>query len=452
MSYMLRPKRVALLALGCWMSGTHAIDAQQARLVVRGVVFDSLRGRPLKNASVSIAGGQFMSNTDDRGRFQFDSVPPGPQVVTAHHALLDSIGLPGLSARAVLADGDAEVNLGVPSFSSLWRAACGARRAPNDSSIVYGTIRDAETSRAIAGATIEISWPDYRLTEQKRIVERRWHLETESNRQGGYALCGVPADVSLRLRATTESSGSTSIDLPTGGTRVQRRDFLLSPVDPRNRGRVRGTITDHLDAPVADAVVSVDSATQTRSDSAGRFELPGVAAGTRQLKVLSIGADPSNIVVDVLPGEATNVDVHIRPVYMLNGMTSTSARGARVSAAEFDIRRKSGFGYMQDSTTIGKYDQFVNVLRGIPGLNIQQRPTQLGITVANGKGGQCPPDVFIDGARATFNHLLDLFPSEVGGLEVYTHAAHIPARFVPVGIQPQCGAIFVWTKYGFRNR
>jgi hypothetical protein len=58
----------------------------------------------------------------------------------------------------------------------------------------------------------------------------------------------------------------------------------------------------------------------------------------------------------------------------------------------------------------------------------------------------------IDGARATLIHLLDLRSSEIGGGEVYTHAAHIPSRFVPTGIQPQCGMILVWTKYGFRNR
>jgi hypothetical protein len=144
--------------------------------------------------------------------------------------------------------------------------------------------------------------------------------------------------------------------------------------------------------------------------------------------------------------------VQLRPVYTLNTVTTTGTRGARVFASEFEVRRKSGFGYMQDSTTIARYPQFVNALRSFPSLNVQQRPTTLMITVPNGKGGDCQPDVLIDGARGTFNHLLDLMPNEIGGVEVYTHAAHIPSRFVPAGIQPQCGMILVWTKYGFRNR
>ena len=51
-----------------------------------------------------------------------------------------------------------------------------------------------------------------------------------------------------------------------------------------------------------------------------------------------------------------------------------------------------------------------------------------------------------------FGHLLDLFPREVAGIEVYPTAAHVPMKYARVGIQPECGMILVWTKYGFRNR
>jgi hypothetical protein len=99
-----------------------------------------------------------------------------------------------------------------------------------------------------------------------------------------------------------------------------------------------------------------------------------------------------------------------------------------------------------------KYDQFVSVLRDVPSLNVQYRGAALTLSFPDGKGRSCPPDVLIDGAVAGFGNLLDLFPKEVGGLEVYPRAAHIPAKFVPPGIQPQCGMILVWTKYGLRNR
>ena len=444
-------KRHLTLSVVCSLIALHPLVAQRGLARIRGVVFDSLRGKPLGNASVSIAGGRYTRNTDPSGRFEFDSVPPGTFIITARHALLDSIGLPGLSAKAVVTEDGGDITLGVPSFASMWRVACGDRRPPRDSGIVYGTIRDAESSRPIANASVEVSWSDFVLQQQK-IRERRWQIDTKSNSAGGYAICGVPIDIATRLHTRGESAESGVLDLPVGSTRVQRRDLLIAANDTSARGRIRGTVIDHLGATVGDAVIRVDSSSEGRTDSSGTFDLTRVPAGTREVKVLAIGAEPMTIVTDILPRETTTLAVQRRPVYTLNAVTTTGTRGARVFATEFDVRRKSGFGYMQDSTTIARYDQFVNVLRSIPGLNIQQRPTTLTITVPNGKGGGCQPDVLIDGARASFNHLLDLMPSEIGGLEVYTHAAHIPSRFVPTGIQPQCGMILVWTKYGFRNR
>jgi hypothetical protein len=448
-------KRHLTLSVVCTLIGLHPVAAQRGMARVRGVVFDSLRGKPLGNASVSIAGGEghFTISTDPSGRFQFDSVPPGTHIITARHALLDSIGLGGLSAKTVVTEDGTDVNLSVPSFASMWRVACGDRRPPRDSGIVYGTIRDAESSRPIANAAVDVTWSDFVLQQQK-IRERRWHIETKSNSAGGYAVCGVPTDIATQLHTHTETGGAESgvLDLPVGATRVQRRDLLIADNDTSARGRIRGTVIDHLGAVVTDAVIRVDSSSEGRTDSTGAFELTRVPAGTREVKVLAIGAEPMILVTDILPRETTTLSVQLRPVYTLNTVTTTGTRGARVFAAEFEVRRKSGFGYMQDSTSIARYPQFVNALRSFPSLNVQQRPTTLMITVPNGKGGDCQPDVLIDGARATFNHLIDLMSNEIGGVEVYTHAAHIPARFVPAGLQPQCGMILVWTKYGFRNR
>ncbi len=444
-------KRHLTLSVICSLLALHPATAQRGVVRVRGVVFDSLRGKPLDNASVSIADGHMTKSTDPSGRFEFDSVPPGTHIITARHALLDSIGLPGLTTKALVTEDGSEVNLSVPSFASMWRVACGERRAPRDSGIVYGTIRDAESSRPIANASVDVSWSDFMLQNQK-VVERRWQVDTKSNNQGGYAICGVPTDLADQIRVHAESGESGALELPVGGTRVQRRDLLIAPNDSSTRGRVRGTIIDHLGAIVEGAVIRVDSSSETRSDSAGAFELSRVPAGTREVKILAIGAEPMTIITDILPHETTNLSVQLKPVYTLHTVTTTGNRGVRVFASEFEVRRKSGFGYMQDSTTIVKYNQFVNVLRAIPSLNIQQKPSSLTITVPDGKGGACQPDVLIDGARAAFNHLLDLMPNEIGAVEVYTHPAHIPARFAPVGIQPQCGMILVWTKYGFKNR
>lgn len=433
----------------------HPASAQRPVVAVRGTVFDSLRGQPLRHARVTMAGGAVI-NTDERGRFRFDSVVPGVYTFTVHHAVLDSIGFSGLTAHTSITDTTGEVRLAVPSFATLWHFACGGRRVPSDSGIVYGTVRDATGGATVADASIVLTWSDFLLDRRtRRVVERRYQIETRSNSNGGFAVCGVPTELGLRVRAATDSSASGIISLPPVGVRVQRRDLAIGlvSVDSASTGAIAGFVTDGDDQPVVDARVSTDAVAEARTDSAGRFTLRGVPAGTRQLDILAIGSEPNTRVLDVTGGETTTVAVRLRKVVALSGMRTTAVGGGvRTFATEFTERRRGGFGHSMDSTEIVRYDQFVNVLRAIPGLNVQLRGTNLNISVPDGKGGTCAPDVRIDGALGMFGHLLDLYPREVAGIEVYTTAAHAPAQYTHVGIQAQCGIILVWTKYGFRNR
>jgi protocatechuate 3,4-dioxygenase beta subunit len=426
---------------------------QRPAVPVRGTVFDSLRGRPLANAFVTVGGVSGASATDAKGRFRFDSVPPGVYTVTAQHPVLDSIGLSGLAARATVEAGGREVQLAVPSFETLWRSSC-AGRVPRDSGIVFGNVRHAKGGAPVANAGIELSWADLVLDRRRSVVQRQWRIETRTNAQGGYAVCGVPSRVGLVVRAANDSSASGQIDIPPNGIRVQRRDLMIGSATPGpfERGAIVGVVVDPQGQPVSGARVLSEGLAEVRTNADGRFRVNDVPAGTRQIEVLAIGVAPALAAADVTPGDSAIIDVHLQRVLTLDAVRTMAARGNRVFAAEFDARRRSGFGYSRDSSDIIRYPQFPNVLRDVPGLTVRQGASSLTITVSDGKGGSCEPEVLIDGAPAAFGHLVDLLPNEVGGLEVYARASRIPARFVPPGIQPQCGMILVWTKYGFRNR
>lgn len=433
--------------------GSGALLAQRvSSVVVRGVVFDSLHGKPLANAFVTIAGRTGSSATDSRGRFRFDSLSPGVYTLTAQHPVLDSIGLSGLTAKATAEDGGRDVQLAVPSFETLWRVSCRGR-VPQDSGIVFGSIRRATDGAPVAGADIVLSWTDLALGKAHNVIQKHWRVETQTNEQGGYAVCGVPARLGVVVFARTDSSASGRIDVAPIGVRVQRRDLTIGPISGQSkRGTITGLVTDPRGQTVAGARVSVDDLPEVRTDDEGHFRLTGVRTGTRQVEVLAIGVAPAVAAADVTPGDSAVIDVRLQKVVTLDAMRTMSARGNRVFAAEFDARRRSGFGYTKDSVEIARYTRFQNVFRDVPGLNVHEASSTLTITVPDGKGGVCEPEVLIDGAQAAFGHLVDLLPEEVGGVEVYTRAAHIPSRFVPTGIQPQCGMILVWTKYGFRNR
>jgi hypothetical protein len=88
----------------------------------------------------------------------------------------------------------------------------------------------------------------------------------------------------------------------------------------------------------------------------------------------------------------------------------------------------------------------------IPSTSVREMGTSLEILMPSERGGRCKPEVWIDGTSAEFGHLIDLQPNEVAAFEIYPRILTVPSRYTLPGHLPDCGAILVWTKYGFRNR
>lgn len=426
---------------------------QPRPIALRGVIFDSLRGQPLRDASVSLAGRSQVITTDAKGRFRFDSVDPGVHRIVALHPVLDSIGISGLATRTSVAEGSGEVRLATPSFSTIWRLSCRGD-VPKDSGIVYGTVRDVHGT-PVANAAIDLSWSDLGVDERHRLRQRHWHIETQANAEGAYAACGAPPDLGLELRATYSGRETGLIGLPPLTTRIQRHDLLVGAGPGESNvalGTVSGVVTDGAGMPLGDARVLIDSLPEVRTHDDGSFTVQNVPTGTRRVQVLAVGATPVDLAVDAFPGQIANVAVTARSATMLAPVETRAERNLRVLRAEFNERRRLGLGYLRDSTEIIKYDQFLNVLRDVPSVVVQYRAPTLQITMPDPSGGRCTPRVMIDGSEAMFGHLIDLESKEVAAIEVYARVSQIPQRYALIGIQPQCGMILVWTKYGMRNR
>jgi hypothetical protein len=203
---------------------------------VHGVAYDSLRRVPLAGALVSLAGSARTTTSDASGRFRFDSVSPGTYTATLMHEALDSLGLSGVTARVVVTGARDSVQLGVPSFSTLWRAACGSSLAPTDSGFVFGTVRTAANETPIDGARVAMSYVTLRYDAVAGMVQKRVRGEVRTDAEGTYALCGVPLDVPLRLMISKDSLAAGSIEYMPREQRVRRKDFsvtLLPMAAPR---------------------------------------------------------------------------------------------------------------------------------------------------------------------------------------------------------------------------
>lgn len=218
---------VVAIAMGV---GQSVVANTGEKRALRGLAFDSLHNRPLRGAVISVEGTLHTTMSDENGAFQLDGLASGAHMFTVLHASLDSIGLSAITSKFVIKAGES-IQLGVPSFTSLWRNACGRVPIPADSGFIYGTLRTADNGAPIEGATISVDFLDNGITPVDGSRPRRGADEVRTKANGSYVVCGTPLDLPVRLRARVDSTETDAIDLPARGGRVQRRDLVLNRKD-----------------------------------------------------------------------------------------------------------------------------------------------------------------------------------------------------------------------------
>ncbi len=449
----------ALLAGALGAAGTVHAQGAATRVTVTGLAFDSLHGVPLAGAFITIAERSRATTSDAKGKFTFDTLPPGTYTVAMQHAVFDNLGLSGSTTRAVVTDGKALVTVAVPSFATLWRAVCGAIPVPpNDSGLVYGSIRDAKQQAAMPQASVEVSWLDLvnlGTKEARNIAQRRWKNESQADAQGEYAVCGVPVKTPLQIRANYLRNATGLIDLPPSDERVRRRDLMIagtSPADSALRGTVSGVTTDPDGRGIAGVRVIVDDTTEVRTDAEGRFTLRAVRAGTRQIDFAAIGMTPISQAVDVPARDTVHATATLRTVTNLEAVNITASTTRRRSAMLFDERRKQGLGYYADSSTIGQRATLSAVFQNFAGVTVQAisaNGRRFNIYLPSTGTGPCLAELKVDGIQQYDHDILSLMhPTEIAAVEVYSRRTNVPADLAAT-VGP-CGMVAVWTKQMFR--
>lgn len=427
------------------------VAAQDARVTLRGIAFDSLNRAPLANAFITL-GDARSTSTDDRGRFAFDSVHLGIHSLALQHAMLDSIGLPGVSIRINVTDGMGRVVIAIPTFTTLWRASCGDRAPPADSAFVYGHIRSAIDGRPLVDAAVGLTWIDVSVDPQREISQKLWRSDIRSDARGEYSVCGVPIDVGLRIGATTDSAASGIIDLEPSRLRVRRRDLLVGPadsIDVTQRGTIGGIVTDASGAPFDGARVVLDDVPEARTGPDGRFIVRNVAVGTRQLELFSIGVRPVVLAVDLRPGETADVRATLERMTTLDVVRVTGSPFQQRFFQEFEERRRSGFGSFVDSTVLGRRLTMTSALAGLRGGEVRTgRGGEISVLLPTTKIAPCTAGVWIDGWKADGQLLASLDPRELAAIELFPRASLVPLRFQ--SSLTGCGVIAVWTKNWIR--
>jgi hypothetical protein len=419
-------------------------SAAHAQTLVRvtGVTFDSLSGRPLPAAFVSL--GSKSTTTDAIGRFQFDSITPGSYRLTMQHDILDSLGLSGIAMNVTVTEGMQPVRIATPSIMTMWRRVCRGE-APPDSGFMFGTVLDAATRAPVRGAPVSATWVELR-GDGRAVSGKQLKLESATTDDGSFVLCGVPLGTGVRLTSSRDSVMATSLDLILSrAAPVRRQDLSLG--DARARGVVRGAVSS-AGKPVPNARIYAGS-DSARTNASGQFIMPSVQAGTQQIEVQGIGFSPVTQIVNVPSGDTARVSFEIEKIVMLDSVTVRGSVIRQRLATQFDERKRRGIGYYKDSTQLAKYLAFEGIFNTMASVTMQRPGGRPVISV----GRRCPnAPIFVDRMRTDADHLAALRPSDLAGLEVY-RPGEMPSDLTTLlGLNPSSPpcAVVAWTKMGWR--
>ena len=435
---------------------------------VGGVIFDSLSGRPLRGATVFISGSNKLGLSNDLGQFTIDSVMAGRQSVSFSTPLLDSLGLSGMINRVqVVAGAMSTMHLATPSFGTLWRSLCPRTLVSRvDSGIVFGSVRNAATEAPLRGARAVFSWTAMEANG-KALAMNRPVLVARTDSLGNFAACGLPTDISFTMEADAGTLISGGVDFTLFESRLAHRDILVSaeltpivatPARPNSRmsapvlaapktlrgtSTLTGTVRDSRGVPQANTLVTVPSAdTSGRTDAEGRYQIERLPAGTQSIRVRKLGFGPTEMQVDLRPGQTSQIDVELPAATVLARVDVKAARSGGVARQEFDERKKIGGGHFLTERELESRPDMTSVLSALPAVKVRRNNMTTSVTVDRG-ATSCVPAVFLDGRPSSVDEMTFVQPADLFGVEVYTHAADIPARFIGIN---QCGVIAIWTK------
>ena len=362
--------------------------------VIRGVVFDSLRMRPLAGANVQIAsttGAPWTKSydTDSKGTFELTGIPNGTYLIGFFHPELDSLGLlPPTFRLDVRAGPPIHMRLTIPSARTIARSLCGRTGKSDSTGLFLGYVRGADNAMPRPDGKLVIRWAEI-VIRKNSIVRTVPTMEASSGPNGLAAVCGLPLATSIRIQGMSadDSSGAFEITLPSSG--FYHRDIFVAPLTRtsvstsdsaspvallRGVGRVRGHVTGATGRPISGARVTVwGTGMETVTSSDGEFTLGNLPGGTHTLEARALGFAPALQPVDIVSGTPGAAEVELTNLgIMLDTIKVTAQRVYTRPLQDFERRKRMGFGRFFDETEIERRRPIflTDLLRTLPGVRV----------------------------------------------------------------------------------
>lgn len=485
LSTLIIARRLIVVAAMAFAAAPRSATAQQPTkptAVVTGVVYDSIARRAIAGATVEFVNGDdpaarpFTAVSDASGRYTVNGLTFGSYLAGFFHAALDSLGLEAAPRRVDVSVSSQRVDLGTPSARTLLATICPAGAGSDSTGLLIGHVRSTDEQTPVAGASVLIEWSEM-VIDAQGVRERNQQVTGRSAEPGWFAICGLPSDAVLQGRAfnAADSSGHIELEVPSNGLRYM--SFLvggaslvtLPPEDTsaartaptaraetawRGRARLTGTVVDHTGRPVVNAHALIwGTRLDATTNQQGAFSLDGLPGGTHTLEVRVIGYMPVTSTVQLAESRPATTSVVLAKAAEI--LPTVTVRGEMVfsrNLADFDRRRRAGFGSYQTSAEIGRRGPNVRLsqlLMEFMGVRVDQRAGQSIVTMQRGATtgigrAACTPSLFVDGINDKLRDFDAYYSDAIAGIEVYARESTRPFEFIDP--ENACGVVAIWTR------
>ena len=481
------------LILVASMAAAQQPAAQQGRVSLTGIVFDSVANRPLVGATVQITGaaGPVVGRaatavTDTSGRFSVRDLPAGRYVAGFFHDALDTLGLVGEPTAIDVGETEQVLNLSTPSARTIIGTICGATSVTDSLGLLIGHVYATGSSTPLSGATVTVEWGET-VIEKGSVRQRNMAADATTQGPGWFAMCDVPGDVELTVSASSgaDSSGFVNFEVPRTGIRhltfhvggarrvpsaaidtITAVDTSVKVLAPemvwRGGARLTGIVRDERGGGVEGARVFIRGTNlSNNSTDRGYYVLDSLPGGTHTLEVRALGYLPATHIVQLAEGQPAQAEVFIgdRLVTLETVKVQATLVFSR-NLAKFQTNRERNLGGLfVGPREIERYRgmRFSNLVQAVPGVRLNYRDgfsilMDFKGTDDGGSLGLCVPTFYIDGQRSqyTAGEIEGLYRAdELAGVEVYVRESQRPVEFQD--INSRCGAIAIWTRPELRR-
>lgn len=437
-----------------------------------GIVFDSVRIRPLAGARIRVDTSQLVAVTDEEGRFRLDSIPAGRHVLRVEHPRLDTLGVVLRSEPIDFQAGTTTAHeFGTPSQEALIRMVCAPAWLARGPAALMGRVREADTGKPAVGAKVSLVWYELDVGSAVRRVPRV--REATVGPDGTYRLCGLPAELDGKVQVLrgTLTSGEVptafgqdllflrSMTIAAPGALVAVRPdsadstgTVAAGASPTLMGtaRLSGRVLNKVGAPLLGARVQVEGTTRaTSTRTGGEFQLDSLPPGTQSVAVRLLGYAPIEVAVDLSSRVPKSVTITMEDfVPVLETVRVTAQRERALDDVGFNRRKRSGLGYYIDADAIKNRNAqyFSDIMRSAPGIRVSQAGGRQYLQSSRDPINGCVV-VYVDGTMWQQMEPGDIDdfvkPHELAAIEVYSPTS-TPAEYQSRGAN--CSTIVAWTQ------